>query len=101
MSRKPWLHFGLFLPLMAALLLVLAIACGQADEPTAAPTEAVVEPTEAMTPEPTVEAMTPEPTVEAMTPEPTGGHDAGAYGGHDAGAAGGSARRQANGSVSH
>ena len=71
MSRKPWLHFGLFLPLMAALLLVLAIACGQADEPTAAPTEAVVDPTEAMTPEPTVEAMTPEPTVEAMTPEPT------------------------------
>ena len=73
MSRKPWLHFGLFLPLMALLVLLLVIACGQAEEPTQAPTtEAVVEPTvEAMTPEPTVEAMTPEPTVEAMTPEPT------------------------------
>lgn len=74
MSRKPWLYFGLFLPLLASLLLVLAIACGEAEEPTPtpAPTEAVVEPAvEVMTPEPTVEAMTSEPTVEAMTPEPT------------------------------
>jgi peptide/nickel transport system substrate-binding protein len=69
MSRKPWLHFGLFLPLLAALLLVLAVACGEAAEETTAPPAATEAPTVAMTEAPTA-AMTEAPTA-AMTEAPT------------------------------
>ena len=65
MPRKPWLSLGVVLPLLAALLLVLALACGEAADPTEAPPAATEEPA-AMTEEP--EAMTEEP--EAMTEEP-------------------------------
>ena len=85
MSRTPRLTLGLFVPLLAALLLVLALACGEAATPTSPPaateeapavteeapavTEeapAMTEEAPAMTEEP--EAMTEEP--EAMTEEP-------------------------------
>ena len=68
MSRRPWLSFGFFLPLLAALALVVGVACGEAADPTATPepTAMAEEPT-AMAEEPT--AMAEEPT--AMAEEPT------------------------------
>ncbi len=60
MLRTPRLTFGLFVPLLAALLLVLALACGEAATPTSPP--AATEEAPAMTEE--APAMTEEP--EAM-----------------------------------
>ena len=78
MPIRTLLILGLFLPLLAAWLLVVPTACSQGvGRPTAGPTEANVatpthaaepQPTKVMTPEPT--AVKPEPTA-AMAPEPT------------------------------
>ena len=37
MSKRPWLSFGFFVPMLAALLLVIAVSCGGGATSTAAP----------------------------------------------------------------
>ena len=69
MSRRPWLNFGFFLPLLVALALVVGVACGGAADPTATAEPTAMEETAVPTPEPEA-AETPEPT--AMEEGPTG-----------------------------
>ena len=44
MSRRPWLSFGFFVPMLAALLLVIAVSCGGGATSTAAPQPEAVAP---------------------------------------------------------
>ena len=43
MSLQPWLKFGFFVPMLAALLLVLAMACGGGATATAVPASGAAE----------------------------------------------------------
>ena len=45
MFGQPWFRFGFFLPLLAALLLVVAVSCGGGATSTAAPQPEAMEPT--------------------------------------------------------
>jgi peptide/nickel transport system substrate-binding protein len=69
MSRRPWLSFGFFAPMLAALLLVIAVSCGGAATSTTAPQP------EAAAPEAAVEEKVTEEAAEvqaapAATPVP-------------------------------
>ena len=44
MSARPWLSFGFFVPMLAALLLVIAVSCGGGATSTAAPQPEAVAP---------------------------------------------------------
>ena len=66
MSRRPWLSFGFFVPMLAALLLVIAVSCGGGATSTAAPQPESVAPAA----EPTAPTATPVPVaVAADEPE--------------------------------
>ena len=65
MSGRPWLSFGFIVPMLAALLLVIAVSCGGAATPTTAPQPESVAP-EA---EPAAE---PEAVVETTATEKVG-----------------------------
>ena len=65
MTKRPWVNFGFFVPMLAALLLVIAVSCGGGATPTTAPAAATTEPAAATT-EPA--AATTEPA--AATTEP-------------------------------
>ena len=65
MSRRSGSNFGFFLPLLAALLLVIAVSCGGAAAPTTAPQAQTVAP-EA---EPEAEAEVPAAEEETAAPE--------------------------------
>ena len=65
MSRRPWLSFGVFVPMLAALLLVIAVSCGGGATSTAAPQPESVAPAA----EPAAE---PEAAVEATDTEKVG-----------------------------
>ena len=54
MSGRPRLSFGFFAPLLAALLLVIAVSCGGAATPTTAPEPEATEPAAEPTAKPTV-----------------------------------------------
>ena len=60
MSARPWLSFGSFAPMLAALLLVIAVSCGGAATPTTAPQPEAAAPAADPTAEPVAEAVTPE-----------------------------------------
>ncbi len=73
MSRRPWLSLGFLVPLLAALSMIVAVACGGEDA-TATHAPAAEEPTAEATVEVTATAVpTPEPTAAAteapQTPE--------------------------------
>ena len=61
MSKRPWWNLGLFVPMLAALVLVIAVACG--DDPTATPAP---EPTAA----PAATATAVPTAAPTATPEP-------------------------------
>ena len=67
MSSQPWLRFGLFVPMLAALLLVLAMACGSSATAVAQVTEATAVPQVAQ-----VAAATAVPEVAQVVEQPEG-----------------------------
>ncbi len=73
MAKRPWLNFGLFVPMLAALVLVIAVSCGGDATATSAPQPAA-------TPVPAAAATaTPVPAAAATaTPVPTGVEPSGA-----------------------
>ena len=69
MSSQPWLRFGFFVPMLAALLLVLAMACGSSATSTSAAPGAQVP---AATAVPQVAAATAVPEVAQVVAQPEG-----------------------------
>ena len=71
MFGRPWLSFGFFVPLLAVLLLVIAVSCGGAATPTTVPQPEAGAPTAMPTTEPTAPAEAPEvPVAPTATPAP-------------------------------
>ena len=70
MLKRPWLNFGMFVPMLAALLLVIAVSCGGSATSTAAPQPTAV-PAAAATAVPAAAATATTAPV-AMAEGPTG-----------------------------